>query len=87
MSREEAMEILRHIVTDIKELIMRWETFHMYNFKIMGVNPLDQYADYAVVYTKIGEDPVIVKITPPWSNGCICVAFKNGNVNLLDIEG
>ena len=83
--REEAMEILRHSVTDIKELTMRWETFHMCNFKIIGVTPLDQYADYAVVYTKIGEDPVIVKITPTWTNGYICVSFKNGNSKLLDI--
>ena len=87
MSREEAMEVLRHNVTAIKELSMRWETFHMYNFKIMGVNPLDQYADYAVVYTKIGEDPVIVKITPGWANGCRCVSFKDGSSKLLDIRG
>ena len=87
MSREEAMEVLRHSVTAIKELSMRWETFHMYNFKISGVHPLDRYVDYPVVITEIGEDPVTVKITPTWAKGCICVAFKNDNVNLLDIEG
>ena len=85
MSREEAMEILRHSVTAIKELCMRWETFHMYDFKITGVHPLDQYVDYPVVLTQIGEDLVTVKITPTWANGCICVAFKNGNVNLLSM--
>ena len=81
------MEVLRHSVTAIKELCMRWETFHMYNFKISGVHPLDRYTDYPVVLTNIGEDPVTVKITPTWAKGCICVAFKNGNVKLLDIEG
>ena len=87
MNREEAMEVLRHSVTAIKELCMRWETFHMYGFKITGVHPLDRYVDYPVIITKIGEDPVTIKITPTWANGCICVAFKNGNVNLLSIEG
>lgn len=76
MSREEVIEVLRHSVTAIKELSMRWETFHMYNFKISGVHPLDRYVDYPVVITNIGEDPVTVKITPTWANGCICVAFK-----------
>ena len=57
----------------------------MYDFKITGVHPLDRYVDYPVVITEIGEDPVTVKITPTWANGCICVAFKNGNVNLLSM--
>ena len=87
MSREEVIEVLRHSVTAIKELSMRWETFHMYDFKITGVHPLDRYVDYPVIITKIGEDPVTIKITPTWANGCICVAFKNGDVNLLSIEG
>ena len=87
MSREEALEVLRHSVTAITELRMRLATFHMYNLNISGVHPLDRYVDYPVVITNIGEDPVTVKITPTWANGCICVAFKNGNVNLLDIEG
>ena len=59
----------------------------MYNFKISGVHPLDRYVDYPVVITEIGEDPVTVKITPTWANGCICVSFKNGNSKLLDIRG
>ena len=59
----------------------------MYDFKITGIHPLDQYVDYPVVLTQIGEDLVTVKITPTWANGCICIAFKNGNVDLLSIEG
>ena len=79
------MEVLRHSVTAIKELSMRWETFYMYNFKIIGIHPLDRYVDYPVVITEIGEDPVTVKITPTWANGCICASFKNGNSKLLSM--